>query len=375
VSTPNIVNSCSVDQSLKIGVCTSNTTDIYLVDLNVAKPGSTPSATLTSAGTGTVKFTGGSATTGGVVVDSSRHSAVISVSLAGGTSGYQLLDLTNNQLSAPIVATGSEVAESFGLAPSLDLILSATESVSGPPATYQLFRMVHSKSPEVFNFAGAGTAFPTSANLDSGVVDSSGILLATVENTTKMFVADLTRVTFDATTKHWDAPNQLQDLGPSFKSFSDGLTGIAIANGSHQALLADEFGTTAFAAIQLPSTAGSGTPAVQDWAVASMPNDPKGAAWQMPEDPHGLSAAFVSRNGSDKGIGVLMDLSRTYVAEIDLAALLAAKRSADMHTVDSGVDLRASGVLTFLPIQPPAGITGGDGGGPSMSVPVNRASN
>jgi len=357
VHTPNVVNSCSVDQTTRKAVCTANNTDIYIIN-DVANPGDSPDATLTSAGTGTVTFSGGKCTTCGVVVDSVTHKAVISISMAEHTSGYQLLDLTNNQLSTPIPATGAEIGESFAVDTARNFILSPSEAASGQLPNYQIFNISNPASPTLFNFAAAADKFPDSTDLDSALVDSTGIALGTLESTTKMFLADLSQVSFNSGAGTWTAPNQVQDLGSAFSSFTNGLTAMALATGTHQALLIDESGTSAFAAIQLPSN--TGTLAVQDWAVASMPKDPTQTVWTMPHEPHGLTAVFADLNGTNKGIGLVMNAPvafgfesppRTYIAVVDLGALLAAPRGTDGHTVDPDFDLVKNGVVTFIPVM------------------------
>src|SRR5215469_9199977 len=71
ISTPNPVNSCSSNSSTGETVCVANNTDVYLIT------GSTLNQTLTSSGTGTQGFTGGSCVNCGVVIDSGSNTAVI----------------------------------------------------------------------------------------------------------------------------------------------------------------------------------------------------------------------------------------------------------------------------------------------------------
>lgn len=353
IGTPEVVNSCSVDSAADETVCASNGTDIYVIQKDRLV------ATLNSGGSGTVTSSGGSCTTCGVNVDPTNTTAIVSISLSAGSSGYASVNLTNNTVSAPIPATGAYISESFGLLlgiPSFShLLLSPTEADSGAPANYQIMNLSDITKPQVYNYGGGGTVFPSTADLDSAGMDSTGIILSTDEFTTDIFIADLTQARFTAGSGGvpgtWTAPGQLQDL-PEFSTFTSGTTAIAIAYGAHQALLEDEYGTTAFGAIQLPSTSGKGTPAVQDWVVANMPNDPSGAAWQMTLDPHGVSAAFVALDGVNKGIGILVNRQRTYLAVIDLQALLSAPRTAPgSHVLDPNVDLLSTGIVKFVAIQ------------------------
>jgi len=197
-----------------------------------------------------------------------------------------------------------------------------------------------------------GTTLSSFADYDSAAIDcTTGLALATEEDTSNIFVTDLTQASFtpatSSATATWTAPNQLQNL-PEFSTFSAGTTGITIAPGSHLGLLEDEFGNNAFGAIELPSTSGTGTPAITDWVVGVMPSDPSGFPWSIPLDPHGLTA-YVSPN-TGKAMGLLMNRQRTYVAVFDLQALLGAARSGG-HTLDPSVDLVASGIVRFIPVQ------------------------
>ena len=90
---------------------------------------------------------------------------------------------------------------------------------------------------------------------------------------------------------------------------------------------------------------------MQDWVQAEMPSDPAGKPWQMSFEPNGLTA-YASPN-SGKGMGVIINRSRTYAAVIDIAALLAAPRqSGTQHTVSGSVDLVGTGIVRFVNIQP-----------------------
>ena len=343
VATANAVNSCSVNQLTHTAVCVANGTDIYIINGDTGEL----TTTLTSGGTETVIFSGGICTTCGVVVDPTTNTAVLSVAMGGGTSGFQLLNLANNTLSAPFaVSSDTEIAEHFGLDLSRHLILSPSEAT----ADYNIFDIGNRNAPKQFNFKDAATVF-SGDEFDSAAIDSTGIILATDEFTGNIFLADLTQAVFlSGSPGTWSAPNQLQLL-PEFRDdFSAGTTGIAVAYGAHVALLEDEFGEAAFGAISLPSTSGSGVPSVQDWVVAQMPDTPDAQSWLMPLDPHGLTAAFVQIGSNSKGMGLLMNDQRTYIALIDLGALLAAPRN-PVHVVDPTYDLLDNNVVQFIAVN------------------------
>jgi len=345
IGTPNAVNSCSSNSATGRTVCVSNGTDVYLIT------GSTLETTLTDGGSGTVSFSGGDCTTCGVVVDSSSNTAVIGVAL-GSDSGFQFLNLSNNSLATPISAQNAAISESFAVDPLSNLILSPSEDENGNfPANFQLLKP-SGTTATIFDFQNAATVFVLpNDELDGGAADcTTGISLSSLEFTDNLFISDLSQATFTAGTGGlpgtWTAPNQIQTF-TDFQTFSAGTTGLAVAPSGHLGILEDEGGSSAFGAIQLPATAGTGTPSVVDWVAASMPaDDPSGQAWSFPLDPHALTVYVSPNNG--KAYGLMVNDARTYVAKIDLAGLLAAMRTAGTHTVDSSVDLVATGVLTFI---------------------------
>jgi hypothetical protein len=97
-----------------------------------------------------------------------------------------------------------------------------------------------------------------------------------------------------------------------------------------------------------------------DWAGASIPSTPDGNSFQNGFDPHTITA-YVSPN-TQKAYGLIADWATdvpTYLAVIDLKALLAAPRLAGVdaggnacssctHSVDPSYDLVAHGVIKFV---------------------------
>ena len=192
---------------------------------------------------------------------------------------------------------------------------------------------------------------------DSAAEDCvTGIALASVEDTNEVFLADLTQAAFTpgSPTGTWTAPSQLQSL-TDFTLLSEGVNGIAVAPSSHLGVVAGEFGGTQFAVIQLPATSGSGTPSLVDWAASDMPHTPDGVAWALGEDPHALTA-YVSPNSS-KAFGLLTNSpppvgTPTFLAQVDLQALLNAPRTPGTHRVDPTFDLVANNVVIFIKVRP-----------------------
>jgi len=111
----------------------------------------------------------------------------------------------------------------------------------------------------------------------------------------------------------------------------------------------------------LPSVGGFGTPSVQDWVVAHMPTTPNNASWNMPGDPHGLTAArinlMITSGGvalgvAPKGIGFVVNNERTYLAIVDIDALLAGPRAAnDAHQLDPNFQALQNNLVTYIPVN------------------------
>jgi hypothetical protein len=165
---------------------------------------------------------------------------------------------------------------------------------------------------------------------------------------------DLSRATFDSAASTWTTPGaQIQTLS-EMTNLQNGITGIAIPPGQHIALVADRFelsgGAGGFGALSLPTTSGSGIPAIPDWVQAEMPSDPSGKPWRMSYEPNGLTA-YTSPN-TGRGMGVIINRARTYAAVIDIEDLLSATRQeGTSHTLSSSVDLVSSGIVRFVNIQ------------------------
>jgi len=374
IPTTSTIIACSANDETEQVVCVGLDNKVYLIN------GTTLTTTLTSAGSGEFFSSGGSCTNCNVLANAATNQAFIGIATApsptatptttalrdfsnlpsavnsnpnaaGTTSGYQQLNLTGNTFDTPVEAQTTNISESPALDPTRDYLLSASEDESGLPAGYQIYSFAGA-TPQVYDFLNTPPIFdPTAIEFDSAAIDcSTGIALGPAEFTTEIMVADTSKASFTVgaagANGTWSAPAQLQNF-PDFENFSAGMTGIAVAPDAHLALLEDEFGTTAFGALQLPATSGTGTPAVLDWVSANMPDDPTGAGWEMPLDPHGLTA-YVSPT-TKVAYGLLINLGRTYIAKIDIAKLLAAPRTtAGGHIIDPTFNLVSNGVVTFI---------------------------
>jgi len=341
VATAHSVNSCSANSATGVIICSANNTDAYLINRTTLT-----AFTLTSAGSGLQSFTGGSCTNCNALADPVTDLGMIGISLTGGSSaGYQFFSLSTgiSQGVVTVPGPGSPLSESPALEPNKHLLLSANES--------QDFQIINfsTTSPGGFRYAKRSTVL-SSTTLDGTAIDcTTDIALAADEFNNQVFITDLTQATFTpgsgTTFGTWDAPAQLQKT-PGLLSIT--TTGLAVAPSGHVGIMQSEFGGNDFAAFSLPSTSGTGTPALTDWVAALVPTQPDKASWNNTDDPHGLTA-YTSPT-TNQPMGVLLNIGRTYIAVIDINKLLAAPRSGP-HTVQASYNLVANGVLTFVSVH------------------------
>lgn len=328
ITTPNVVNSCSSNSVTGQTVCVANNTDVYLIS------GTTLNSTLTSGAMGTEPFSGGACMNCGVVVDSSTNKALITVGLKTvGFSfiqaGFQFLDLgaTPPTFEPPIPLQPSFTTTSEGVSidPIRKLVLSPNEA-----GNYYILNI------------SAGTTKATEFNnnlgrpLGEGMLDSAGedcttgIALSSVEfpsgSTGDIFIADLTQATFTpGLPGTWTAPSQFQNLFPDVALENGGTDGIALAPGTHFGVITGEGLGNVEGVFQLPSTSGTGTPAVVDSVEFALPKDPSGTTWVAGCDPHAVTA-YVSPN-SGEALAVLGNANFTFLAVVDIQGMLKAPRS------------------------------------------------
>jgi hypothetical protein len=177
-----------------------------------------------------------------------------------------------------------------------------------------------------------------------------------------LFLADLKQATFLGTS--WSAPYQVVSI-PEFQPMVDnsaGTCGIAVAPNSHLGIVTGEYGGNQIGVIKLPDKSGNaaGTPTILDYAAAFLPNTPDGLAWQMGLDPHTVTAYTSPTNRKQYAIieddaYVGLDYSkhgtRTYLAVVDLQALLALPRADPTHNVrDPLVTCQGAGVNGTPPV-------------------------
>jgi hypothetical protein len=309
ISTPNIVNSCSSNPATGQSVCVANNTDVYLIS------GTTLTNTLTSGSTSIASFSGGSCENCGVAINPLTNKAVIAMGLsANANGGVQLLDLNTNTFSPPVVQTSGEVSEDISVDPTRNFILSAGEG-----GVYTLFQ-IQADNTTLKEFA---PTFNTGlVNDTSGEDCSTGIAVSSGEGSNTVFLMDLTQIALGAST--YTAPNTTATLVTSY-FFSAGLSATTIAPGtSHLGVTTGEFGGNTFAVIKLPSTGGTGTPTLVDYAVANIPTSATCGTWSAGFDPHTVTAYTSPNDG--KAYALFTNAGASCVARVDLAAVLAATR-------------------------------------------------
>jgi hypothetical protein len=335
ITTKNIVNSCSSNSATGQTVCVANNTDVYLIT------GTTLNSSLTSGATGLASFSGGSCENCGVVVDSSINKALITLGLSGasGPGGYQFLDLNGTPKFEDPIGAGAQTSEDASIDPKLHLVLSPNEQ-----SNYQLLDISKGTDPTtaaLFN----NNVSPTQEFDSAGEDCTTGIALSTIEFTGDLFIADLTQAKFTAGSPGtWtDTASQVVNF-PEFDDFSAGTDGIAVAPGTHFAIVTGEFGGNLEGVVELPATSGAGTPSFPDYVAFTVPNNPDGSPFDLGEDPHPVTA-YVSPN-SGKALGVLTNGSLNFLAIIDLDGLLKAPRTG--HVVNNPIP---AGLVTFVKLS------------------------
>ena len=315
IPTANAVNSCASNSLTGKTVCTANNTDVYVISGLASIPTVT---TVTSGGSGTLSFSGGFPTDSGVAMDATNNRAVIGLSISG-TPGFQFLDGpgSTNSLESPFASAADSISEGFLIDPIRNLLLSAGEENND----YEIVNVSTSTSPVFYE---NDITVPSPGELDASAEDcSTGIILASVEfsDPSNVFVANLSSssATFTAGSPgSWTAPSQLQTLSEStLGALAPTPGGIAVAQGTHTGVVAQEFGGDFLTAIALPTAADSTatTPAISDWMTCEM-----GHSFASGNDPHTI-AAYQSPNSGD-AIAIFGDFNVNTLAVVDLTKML-----------------------------------------------------
>lgn len=308
IPTASVVNSCASNPTFPTSsgetVCTANNTDAYVIPGGTLTPTVT---TLTSGGSGTIFFSGGSCTNCGVAMDATNNKAVIGLSIAG-SPGFQFLNLATNLFEVPpIPSPAGIISEDPLIDPIRNLLLSADEN-----GNYEIANVATTTAPLFYENATSG------GFLDSSGEDcSTGIALAPAEfsGPSSVFIANLQSSSATFAAGLWTAPSQNQSLSESF--LSAGASGIAVAQGTHIGIVSGEFGGDAITAIQLPTAPDTTAtiPAISDWITCSI-----GSGFSNGLDPHAVTA-YQSPN-SGHAIAALADPGTTVLAVVDLTNML-----------------------------------------------------
>ncbi len=321
IPTSEGINSAASNPITGQTVATSNGNLVYILKGTELDKSVSPNP-LTDAGTGVLTFSGGFPTTSGVAMDAIHNKAVLGVSLVGG-AGFQFLDLGSSTFEPAFTSPSGKISEDPLLDPTRNLLLSASEN-----GNYEIVNVATSTSPTFFENATSG------GELDSSGEDcSTGIALAPAEfsSPSNVYIADLTQATFTPglPSGTWTAPSQVQSLSES--TLSAGASGVAVAQGTHTGVVTGEFGGNSLTAIKLPTTSGTGTPAISDWVTCSI------SGFNMGNDPHTVTA-YQSPNGGD-AIGLLANGGASELARVDLTKMLeptAVPRTVGGHGCASG---------------------------------------
>jgi hypothetical protein len=339
----DVINSCASNSVTGQTVCTANNNDVYILRGTGLDP-SVPTNPLSDGGSGTISFSGGTATTTGVSMDATDNQALIALSV-GGTGGFQFLDLASDTFEPAFTTMDSngQISEDPLIDPVHHLVVSAAEDNN-----FELVDVSARTAPKFFEHPVGMTG----GELDSSAEDcSTGIVFAPGEfsSPSQVEIADITQpnAVFTAGSPgSWAAPEQVQTLTGS--DLSAGPSGSAVAQGTNTGVVAGEFGGDGLTALALPTTSGSGAaPAFSNWVTCETGPDASGNAFSMGDDPHTM-AAYQSPNGGD-AVALLVNEAATQMVKVDLTSMLKSSVvPATGNVCDSGT--LPSSVETFIPL-------------------------
>ena len=307
---------------------------------------------------GSSSFSGGGGFVTGVAIDSANHRAILSV-----WNGFALVDLTTQTITSVIQAPPSE---NFGfdsahqriIAPFYDCMDSTlvTQTPSscttpkGPDGT-----TVMTDGLSIIDLADGNTVYtyenpavdggdldidpdaPVGTEPDSAAANpSTGVIVIPSEGSGFQSVIDLSKATFDKSTKTVTAP---QNIIPGL-----GLTGVAIEYTRHLAFWEEEHGQDV--AVADLTLANAGTPTWVHGLVPDLPGD-AGDSFGNLGDPHGI--AVTTSLTSSGPVGFVVDSGLQWVVRIDLAKMVAAEQS---DASDTELDATAmEPFVTYLDAQ------------------------
>jgi hypothetical protein len=284
----------------------------------------------------------------GVMVDSSRNTAILAV-----WEGFALVDLQTHDVTTILQAPPSE---NFGFDRVHGLVYApfydckyATNPDGTTPAVCQTptapgdaltlmtdgLSVLRLSDGAVFTYedpSAMDPVAPLGGEPDSASVDpTTQLVVVPSEAGHYQNVIDFSQATFDTASHTVTAPHSIvQNLD---------YQGVAIDPSSHLALLETE--AQAGIAVLRPAGASTGSSA---WVAATMPNLPGGMPYGNIGDPHGIAATASIVLGG-KPVGLLVESTWTWAARIDLSAL------ANLGQPDAGVTATSAQVqaaVTYL---------------------------
>jgi hypothetical protein len=179
---------------------------------------------------------------------------------------------------------------------------------------------------------------PLGSEPDSAAADpTTGKVIVPSEGDSLEYVVDLSKATFDATTKTVTAPHVTIDA-----SYADELTGVAVEAASHLAFFESEGGEDMGVA-DLSKT----TTAMSSYTHAYLPTLPDSTIWSNISDPHGIAVTTAIAGGHP--VGFLVNYAYNWVARIDLQKLLSLPSTAISVAPGAQKDVAdASSAVTYL---------------------------
>jgi hypothetical protein len=392
----NRVNSCTPASTGEVVCSEGNALGVAQFDLIPAGVSTTAVTSIASSSTGAINYVPGECSGCGMLVDSGLGTGGAGLAIMAASGGFFTLDLGNvaNTPAGPIATSPSEPpGANFGYDATNHRILNANYEVTNlAPLTstaplFQIIDITNPASPLAYDLnnaagffepgppficSGNGNTDPDNEFPETTAIDE-GTNIAYVSfhtppdcqntpgNTLALF--DLSQATFTPGTAgasgSWDTTGKQIQVLTDFSV--NGVDPISIEPNNHVAIVSG--GLTPFGALQLPTTSGTGTPAITDWVSADMPNDPDGTPWNGWSLPDGV-ATYVSPN-SGKPIGLMLNSledgsgNRTglarYAALVDIEALLALPRDqVGGHQVlgtSDGQALVTAKVVTFVLVR------------------------
>ncbi|HXN87599.1 MAG TPA: hypothetical protein VN867_16115, partial [Candidatus Binataceae bacterium] len=380
IITTDRMNACATFESTSNSICSGQGGSVDFI-----ASGATSSVIKSDGDSGPANnYTGGDCAGCGIAADD-----FLGLGIFASQDGFQLVNPATESFSTPIPGNGEPVPVDFGYDPVGHRILSANYDVTNvstftsSPPLYEIFNLYRS-STEVFDLLNPSAFFAqpsrnclgsngTTTYLndllpDSNAIDTStNIAYVTFHSPAPCFnnppediaLFDLSQATFTTTGNDggWNTPGK-QIMSLTGLNLG-GVTAISVVSGAHLAVVSDQFSDLGYiGALQLPSTSGSGVPAIADWVDVRMPADPSGASWVNWHQPAGLGS-YTSPN-TGKAMGVIMNFSEnssstpigpTYLAIVDLQALLNAPRDSTGHAVAATVNLVTSNIVRFVKVQ------------------------